>query len=484
MKKFLSALLCVALLLHYSPMVSAQTVTPYKAISIASICAERYCGGAEPSDVFRPIEAGSATLAYIIPLEPKGFIIISGDQKVVPVYAFSVESNYDPTMPHWISLIKMIRYDLQTRMDHYTSMTPVEKSKINDAWERIVAPDTKDTLIVWPETGTTSTGGWLETNWTQNSPYNQMCPMDLNAGARSIAGCPAVTMAQILNYLATIKGTRFGDADDYYHNYGSGNQFWIDNDFETWGFPAFDTLNRYLDTLENTYLNKAPLSNNSKAALTFACGTACTQVYTASGSGTFSVAQAAAAFQRFNFTHSRLVYPSDTNLSADLAWNIKNAFPAHLALVDPGETVGHNVVVDGYNTDEFFHFNFGWGGSSNGWYSMPPSSIPYNLTVIEGVVMDIVPDSLPSSGIEPVSDHSQATLFPNPADDYFTVMLNGKPSNRFLYVRDISGRTVFSATYPNTSCIRVSTNKWPQGFYLVAVRTYGCEDIMLKLVKD
>nr|NQU93391.1 C10 family peptidase [Bacteroidota bacterium] len=52
-------------------------------------------------------------------------------------------------------------------------------------------------------------------------------------------------------------------------------------------------------------------------------------------------------------------------------------------------TVGHNVVVDGYNSDDFFHLNFGWNGSSNGWYTMPPTSAPYNLTVIEGVVMDI-----------------------------------------------------------------------------------------------
>jgi len=66
-----------------------------------------------------------------------------------------------------------------------------------------------------------------------------------------------------------------------------------------------------------------------------------------------------------------------------------NGMPVQLGLVDAANTVGHNVVVDGYNTDEFFHFNFGWGGSANGWYTLPPTSIPYNLTVIEGVVVQI-----------------------------------------------------------------------------------------------
>ena len=65
-----------------------------------------------------------------------------------------------------------------------------------------------------------------------------------------------------------------------------------------------------------------------------------------------------------------------------------DARPAHLAIVDPGWTMGHNVVVDGYNTDNYYHLNFGWGGSYNGWYLLP-DEIPYGLTVIEGLIVDI-----------------------------------------------------------------------------------------------
>jgi hypothetical protein len=83
------------------------------------------------------------------------------------------------------------------------------------------------------------------------------------------------------------------------------------------------------------------------------------------------------------------MYPNDTSLNTHLTQNIMNALPAHLGLVDPGVTVGHNVVVDGYSSDGFYHFNFGWGGSANGWYTMPPTNIPYNLTVIEGIVLDV-----------------------------------------------------------------------------------------------
>ena len=65
-----------------------------------------------------------------------------------------------------------------------------------------------------------------------------------------------------------------------------------------------------------------------------------------------------------------------------------DARPVHLAVVDPPGTMGHNVVIDGYNTDNYYHLNFGWGGSYNGWYLLP-DEIPYGLTVIEGAVANI-----------------------------------------------------------------------------------------------
>ncbi len=47
-------------------------------------------------------------------------------------------------------------------------------------------------------------GPYLETSWGQGPPYNNFCPMDPTTNQRSIAGCPAVAMAQIINYFETI----------------------------------------------------------------------------------------------------------------------------------------------------------------------------------------------------------------------------------------------------------------------------------------
>lgn len=44
--------------------------------------------------------------------------------------------------------------------------------------------------------------GLLRTHWTQNSPYNDMCPRDPSTGSSSYAGCPAVAAPSLDTYYA------------------------------------------------------------------------------------------------------------------------------------------------------------------------------------------------------------------------------------------------------------------------------------------
>ena len=125
----------------------------------------------------------------------------------------------------------------------------------------------------------------LSSHWTQEYPYNQHCPRDpLENNKHSYAGCPAVVMGQILNYLQTTQGTRFDDSDDYYTGNYFGRQFHIDDDWDTYGFPSFPQLNEMLDSADATFQRGEALSNSLKGAVVFACGVACKPVYSASDS--------------------------------------------------------------------------------------------------------------------------------------------------------------------------------------------------------
>ena len=160
--------------------------------------------------------------------------------------------------------------------------------------------------------------GLLTSHWTQDFPYNQLCPRDpLNNNAYSYAGCPAIAMGQIINYLRTTQDTRFSDEDDYAHYY-AGRNYIIDDDWESIKFPSFTKLNEWLDSVDATFQRDEELPDLLAAAVVFACGTALKQVYTSEGSGTFYVDQAFEAYQRFGFTDCVLFREPDSVMYATL----------------------------------------------------------------------------------------------------------------------------------------------------------------------
>ena len=269
----------------------------------------------------------------------------------------------------------------------------------------------------------------LTSHWTQDYPYNQLCPKDpLNDYSYSAAGCPAIAMGQIINYLRTTQDTRFSDSDDYTHHY-AGRNYSIDDDWEELQFPSFPLLNEMLDSVDATFLRGEELPDFLAAAVVFACGTACTQVYTSQGSGTFAVDQAFAAYQRFGFTDCVLFREPDSVMYATLISNIQAGYPAHLAVENPEGTVGHNVVVDGYReSDGKFHINFGYGGSLDDWYKIPDPDFYYGMTKVEGIILNVIPTIFPSAVHESVRPQS-LEVYPNPVSD-------------ILYLKNLPCKTV------------------------------------------
>lgn len=386
------------------------------------------------------------TLFFLFDLIPTGYIIVSGDTDLPPVIAYSFLNSAGSVYDESNVLIRMVKADLTNRITNMNLIAEMVIHQNRNAWDELKngIPDGENSskFQQWPPEGTTATGGWLESNWHQSPPYNDFCPMDPVTNQRSVAGCPATAMAMILNYYENINGTFFTDDDDYYHAY-AGRNYWIDNDYVEIDFPSFPVLDLYLDTIGECYANGDLLKDSGKAALTFACGVAAHQVYTSQVSGTFGVNQALMAYERFGFTDVSFFGQNDTTVFATLMQNMMDARPAHLAVVDPGWTMGHNVVVDGYNTDDFFHINFGWGGSYNGWYKIP-EGIPYGLTVIEGVIADIAYPPV-NTALTEVQDDLSVEITPNPAYDRINIKLClQKPAEIQIEILDLTGSLLFT----------------------------------------
>ena len=302
----------------------------------------------------------------------------------------------------------------------------------------------------------------LKSEWDQGYPYNMLCPRDpFNGYAYSAAGCPAVAMGQIINYLRTTQDTRFDDGDDYHHNY-VGRVYDIDDDWETLQCPSFPKLNVLLDSVDAYFRRGDELSDTLKAAVIFACGTACTQVYTSEGSGTFQVGQAFAAYQRFGFADCKLFRDPTDEMYEILISNIQAGYPAHLAVENPEGTVGHNVVVDGYReSDGKFHINFGWGGPLDDWYDIPDANFYYGMTKMEGIIVDIIPTNTN------VHEISQPTLavYPNPASD--VINIDGMTGAMVEYaIFNVLGQKVIAGSTDGT----ISVADLEKGLYILQIK--------------
>jgi hypothetical protein len=219
-------------------------------------------------------------------------------------------------------------------------------------------------------------------------------------------------------------------------------------------------------------------TNNDKAALVFACGIACKQVYTSGASGTFGVAQALDAYYRFNFSNIDILYDGDTSIKNKLINNMIDSLPSHLALIDPNHTIGHNVVVDGYDTDGFFHINFGWGGQSNGWYVFP-AGIPHNLTVVEGLIIDIN-----KGGTTTLPENENIDMFsayPNPFKDEVCLKLKRSYHKVKVDVFSCTGKLIHSKIHHNTDIIKMRIRNG-RGVYFVKISENNITQIR-KIIK-
>ena len=314
--------------------------------------------------------------------------------------------------------------------------------------------------------------GWaqtplLTTQWNQDYPYNLLCPADpLEDYAHSYTGCPATAMGQIINYLQTTQNTRFDDGDDYLSSY-AGRNFHIDDDWESYQFPSFPQLNELLDSADAAFRRGEELSDTLVAAVIFACGVACGQVYTASpnyGSGTFYVDQAYEAYQRFGFTDCQLFRDPDSLMYATLISNIQSGYPVHLAVENPEGTSGHNVVVDGYReTDGKFHVNFGWGGYKDNWYKIPdPGGFSYGWTKIEGMILNIIPTTV---AVYEFSYRQPLEVYPNPVSDLLHI--KNLPDEVVDYaIFNVLGQRVAAGS----TCGAVSVAGLEQGIYVLQIK--------------
>ena len=312
---------------------------------------------------------------YVFALQPKGFVIVSADERMEPILGYSYDNNFVvENMPEhvrgWLG-----NYEQQIIMviDHNISPTSETATK----WSRLRTGQTMSTR------SGESVGPLLTTTWDQGQYYNSLCPEDANGIAGHVpTGCVATAMAQIINYWQNPQNGR--GTHSYYSNYGTLTVNYDSVNYDYANMP---------DALSST---SSPEEVNAVAELMRDCGVAVNMGYFYTESSSYDVEARTALINFFRFSPN-MSYAQKSHFS-NAQWH--NLLQENLSANHPvlysgtGNNGGHSFVCDGYNADNYYHFNFGWSGYADGWYlttAINPSNYEYNSD--QTAILGIVPDS-------------------------------------------------------------------------------------------
>ena len=245
----------------------------------------------------------------------------------------------------------------------------------------------------------------LSTEWNQRDPYNKYCPNDPKTKKRCITGCTNTAAAQIINYWIESGLLDFSltlnDSDAY-----TKNNITINGSNKPGsGHLSFSETNKLL-------ANYTPGDKDSIAALCFAAGVIQKADYSSDATSTawstelFQRAGFDPSAKRKSFYSKEEYWPQKTEGYQDensrlsdtdtVIQDLLQGRPVGLSLMwDTGSNDGgaHAVVLDGYDSSSNkFHLNYGWGGSSNGWYTIAELNDRGVYQTITGITPDISPN--------------------------------------------------------------------------------------------
>ncbi|MBR4135593.1 MAG: C10 family peptidase [Bacteroidales bacterium] len=290
---------------------------------------------------------------YRYNLNDEGFVLVSASTTTPPVLAYSFEGPFE-MIPPVRDLLWL--YEQEIAFAESQQLKALPKAAAN--WDRYLAaeyapPAEKDTKV----------DPLLTSFWNQNKYYNTYCPWDVDAGAyydfRVPNGCVALASAQLM----------------YYHRWpehGTGLTSYIPQGY---GMQTVHFTNEHYNY--DAMCNQPTSYANQISRLAYHFGVAIRMNYNADGSGAQTEDAKDRLRQTFYYDPSITTYYRGNyidTLVSEYIIALKDQLQRRLPVYYSGCTQQlnscHAYVVDGFDEDDLFHINYGWGGASNGNYAI------------------------------------------------------------------------------------------------------------------
>lgn len=295
--------------------------------------------------------SGEVPAYYVFPNgEGKGFTVVSGDDRLPEVVGYSDKGTYDEeNLPsNYVGFMKAYE-EMVGQLDNGDS-----RASASIAEAKALRSSGYQQPTVAPLLGSIQ--------WNQMIPYNKMCPM-YNSTDRSVTGCVATAMAQVMMYYQYPKTLQ---AD----------------------IPAYVTRTKYLsipqinkgesydwNNMLPQYASYEPLNyTDAQAAavakLLYHCGVACEMDY-----GPSSGANVTPAILSTYFGYdSDLMQDLNRDVFTLAEWSqiMDKELSARRPILYSGRSSdgGHEFVCDGTDGNGLYHINWGWGGYQDGYFDV------------------------------------------------------------------------------------------------------------------
>ena len=352
----------------------------------AKVVAKNYLQKHDPSvkttGIFRVSDVaranGLSNLYIVERTDRAGFVVISADDCVQPVLAYSTSSPADIKIPE--STMDWFRgYDGE--IGYCVSNNIQATEEVRAQWDQLVGnqaqtptPFSEDAILDVPVSTQSNNnavvGPLLTTTWDQAPIYNNLCPYDNTYNERTVVGCVATAMAQIMkywNYPVHGIGSNSYSCSNTYSNYGT-----LSANFSS---ATYDWAN--MPNSLNASSTSAQI--NAVATLSYHCGVSVNMMYGVSSQGGsaaytngdyYSTSEYAL---KTYFGYKTTLESAYRSYYSDAQWNaiIRSEIDANRPILYRGSGTGggHAFVCDGYDNDGKFHFNWGWSGSYDGFFA-------------------------------------------------------------------------------------------------------------------
>ena len=296
------------------------------------------------------------TAFYVFAVQPKGFVIVSADDRSKPILGYSTESNFTPQLPD----------GLMTFFENYKAGFSQMYANNDERTAEAVADWTslEKTGLLSASKTDRSVGPLMASIWNQTDLYNNMAPLDPSSvySGHCKSGCVANAMSQIMRYWEWPRHGQGGhgyDASSYYGDYG-----WQEANFEDATY-RFELMPDFLD------FASPQAEVDATALLEYHAGVSVDMGYGANASGAYSENVGPGMSDYFRYSpewEHRYKSNGSGAWMNDLRANLDAGMPLYYA--SQGDAGGHAYVLDGYDTNGMFHLNWGWAGFDNGWYAI------------------------------------------------------------------------------------------------------------------